>query len=939
MLRSLILFVTILAILIPAAVVAGENPSYSDKAKLDTVPFYSGGKYDPSAPKPNNFLQYPLGEWPLRYDELVTFIEAIDDYSDRVMVESHGETYEGRTLYNVFISSKDNMARLDDIKASMDKLADPAKVTGKAQLDTIIVGLPAVAWLGFSIHGDELSGVDAGAQLVYQLAAGNDEATLNILKNVVVIIDISENPDGRNRFVTMLESFKSFVPNWDRQSLQHRGMWPGGRGNHYLFDLNRDGIIVSQRETQGKVTTIRDWHPQVVVDAHEMGSNGTFLFSPPREPINYNTPESVLKWYETFNKDQAAALDAKGWSYYSGEWNDQWFPGYMSAWPTFGGAVGILYEMAGVDGEFVRQTTDYILTFHEAVNKQFTSAFANLATTADNREQLLRDYYQTRKGIVEQGRKSGLTFLFVPGDEIKMNRFVQALIDIGIDVRQAPSDFRVKTAYGIYGDKYDSRSFPAGTYIVSTAQPNGALAKAILEFDPHLKPSFLEEERREIEKHNETRMYEVSTWSLPIGYDLDAYWTTTPPTVDREPVAVTPQLEGEIISPESEYGYVVDMVGDKTYEFLTRLFMERVIVFASEKAFTIEGNSFSPGALVILRRGNPDNLPEIMQMLVDEVGIDVYGVNTGRSSEGSFLGAPTFHALSQPRVALVSGSGIDYTSSGAIWFAIDRQIQMPHSLLQLTDLGRRDLSEYNVLIIPGSWGSLSYYVDKGTADKLSDWVSDGGTLICLGEAAAWAADTSQGLSRVRLKRQVLDQLGKYATALEREQEAENPVIDTMALWHPDKVPPKAEEEQKPEMSDAKKAEQLDAWQRRFFPRGVFLQVDLDTENWLSFGLGDRVPAMLYSSYAFMSEHPIRTVGRFAGDQDIRMSGLLWPEARTRLANTAYLTQERKGRGQIILFAGEPIVRAYTYGTRQLLLNAVLYGPGMGASGNDPYAGE
>ena len=936
MIYRIILFTTMVMLVAVAVSSAALNPSYSERAVIDTVPFYTGGQYDSSVPKPNDFLKQPLGQWPMRYNELVAFVKAVDEKSDRVALKQVGESFEGRATYAVFVSSPENIAKLDQVREAMAILADPSRVSGPGQLDSLVKNLPAVAWLGYSVHGDEVSGVDAGALLLYHLAAANDEPTLDILKNVVVIIDPVENPDGRERYLSMLETYKSNVPNYDMYALQHRGAFPGGRTNHYMFDLNRDMLVVTQPETRGKAETVREWHPQLVVDAHEMGSDGNFLMSPPRQPVNYNTPENVLKWYETFNKDQAAALDQRGWPYYSGEWNDQWFPGYNSAWVTFLGSVGILYEMAGVDGQFVKQGGDYVMTYHEAVNRHFTSSLANLRTTADNRETLLRDYYGTRKSIVDEGRKSGLTFLFVPGsDVIKTKRFIEGLTELGIDVDRAGANFRVGNSTDTYGESHRSQSFPAGTYIVSTAQPSGALAKAILEFDPHLKIDFLQEERREVEKHGDTKMYEVSAWSVPLGYDIDAYWTTTPPKVATERVTSVETDDGELDNADASYGYVIDMTGEKTYLLLSKMFQKGLKVYASEKPFTVDGQSFGAGALVVRKRGNPENVAEILEPLAEETGVVIHGVSTARSTEGSFLGAPTFHLLKEPAVAIVFGNGMDYTSFGTLWFTMDRQIMVPHSLIRPSDFEWMDLSRYNVLIIPSSWGSLDQYVSDGAAKKIDKWVADGGTLIAIGGAARWAADTSRAISNVRPKSQVLDKMDSYKLGLDRERSAEQPQVDTTALWHAEKTPETADEGKGGKV-DAKQLAEQDEWQRRFMPRGVFMRVNLDPEHWLSFGMNESVPAMIYTRTAFMSKSPVTTVGRFADESDIRLSGLLWPEARERWANTAYLTRERKGKGQVILFAGDPDIRAYNYGTRQLFLNALLYGPGMGASSDEEY---
>lgn len=935
--RQLIMVLCLL-LLASAAGSQGLHPSYSPHAPIDTVPFFPGGTYTDAVPSPNLYLQHEIGQWPLRYYELEDWLGVLAGSTERVKILSDGETYEGRTLYNVFISSPENIRKIEEIRLQIEKLANsPSLAPGV--LDSIAGNVPAIAWLGYSIHGDEISGTDAATRLIYQLAAGTDSVTMKLLNELVIIIQPSQNPDGRERYLSMLQTYRSAVPNWDRFAMQHSGVWPWGRTNHYLFDMNRDWVLLRLRETQHRMATLLKWNPQLVVDGHEMGSNETFLFSPPREPINYNTPEHYLKWADKFAEEQASAFDERAWPYYTGEWHEHWYPGYCSAWPTYVGAVGVLYEMAGVDGQVVRQRDNYLLSYHEAVNKQFTSSIANLTTLANNRVAFLREYYDARRGITEQGRRSGLTFLYRPiQDEVKMKRFVESLTQQGIKVTRSTEAFTVSQATNRAGDAMSSVRFPAGTYIVSTAQPHGALAKAVLEFDPKLNLEFLKEERRELEKFGETRMYEVSSWTPSLAYDLDAYYTRTALTVPSEPVNEVALSSGILHDANAQFGFIVPMVGEKTYQMLVRLFQEEVVIRASEKPFRIGGREYAPGSLLLRKRGNGPELVAILGKLAAEIGLDVYGVETGYSESGSMLGAGTFRLLKTPRVGIVAGNGIDYTSFGTLWFALDQELQIPHSILNVDGFGwNANLEQYNVLILPSSWGPMAQHLGESGKSMIETWVKDGGTLICLNDAAAWAADSSVGLSQVRLKRQVLDKLDEYKLGLKRERQAEAPEVDTIALWYPERVKPdtSAEEKKDGKMS-LEDARDLDAWQRKFSPQGAILKATLDPDAWMAFGMGDDVPVMLYSSYAFLAKSPVKTVARFADINDVRMSGLLWPEARERIANTAYATCESNGRGQVILFAADPHIRAYFFGTRQLFVNALLYGPGMGSRFEGPY---
>lgn len=925
------IILTLLSTLLLAPSAFSANPSYTHNPAVDTMPFYPNASYDQLIPKPDEHMRHAIGSWPLRYHELVSYIKLIANSSDRVVLETHGRTHEGRDLFNVFISSPDNIGRLEEHRQTMARLADPSQASA-AEAKSIAETLPAFAWIGYSIHGDEISGVDAGVQLIYHLAAAQDSATLHLLDNVIIIVDPIENPDGRERYLSMLQTYQSFVPNYDRHAMQHGGVWPWGRGNHYLFDLNRDWVLLTQPETLGRLRTILKFNPLVVVDAHEMGSSDNFLFTPPREPINHNTPANVRKWWKLFSRDQASAFDERRWPYYVGEWHEQWYPGYGSAWSSFFGAVAILYEQAGVDGSSIKQPDDYLLTYHEAVNHQFTSSITNLFTTANNRRALLIDYNSTRRSIVERGQKSGLQYLFVPDkDRLKMKRFIESLTGQGIEVHRAEQSFSLD-ATDAYGEKHSAVKFPVGTFIVNTAQPMGGLANAVLEFDPRLKLDFLKEERRELEKHDNTRMYEVSTWNLPLAYDLDAYWTTSKVKVASEKVTTVDAGSGQLHNADASFGFVINMEGEKTFRLLNKIYQRRLQVYGSTRPFTIEGREFESGSLVLRRRNNPADLVQTLTQLADEEGIDIYGVNTASSSEGSFLGASTFKLLKEPRIALLTGDPLSFTTFGALWFAIDRELEIPHSLIRLGALPSTNLDKYNLLIVPPAWGSLSSVIGKSATKKIDSWITNGGSLICVGNAAAWAADSSSGLSQVRIKRQALDKLDKYSLALKREIQAEAPEVDTMALFHPEKVKKTEVEDKEKSPLEEKELKEIDQWQRKFSPDGVILRVDIDREDWLSFGMKKSVPAMTGGSFAFLAGKPVTTTARFAEQDSLRLSGLLWPEARERWAQTAYLTHESKGKGQIILFAQNPNLRGYFYGTRKMFINAVLFGPGMGSSG-------
>ncbi|MCB0312152.1 MAG: peptidase, partial [Calditrichaeota bacterium] len=492
------------------------SPLFSQNAPL---PFYPEGRYAPGIPSPEAVLGFPLGSRPVRHAEARAYFEALAEASPRVrLFESGYLTHEQRALYYVVISDESNLNRLEAIQAKLARLSDPRR-TSPADSRSLITDLPAVAWMMYSIHGDELSGADASLQVAYQLAAGTDERSAKLRRELLVGIDPMENPDGRERFLASMQQWGGAVPNSDAQSIHHTGVWPWGRTNHYLFDLNRDWFILSQPESRSRVQALHEWHPQLVVDAHEMGSFDTFLFNPAREPINHNYSQITLKWTERIAAEQARAFDRYGWSYYTREWLEDWYPGYGSSYPYLIGAVGFIYEQASTEGSAVRRPDGTLLTFRDAVHRQFTGSIANLTTAAENREALLGDYYRMKQEALAGSSGGVEAYYILPGENpSRAAELIGKLHFQGVEIEVAEAAFTAKALRSYRERRPADRQLPAGTYVIRTRQPLRPLIDAILEFDPRMTNNFLRSERESLEKGEGTRLYEVSGWSMPLAY-------------------------------------------------------------------------------------------------------------------------------------------------------------------------------------------------------------------------------------------------------------------------------------------------------------------------------------------------------------------------------------------------------------------------------------
>ncbi|MFQ5583276.1 MAG: M14 family zinc carboxypeptidase, partial [Calditrichia bacterium] len=788
--------------------------------------------------------------------------------------------------------------------------------------------------------GDELSSCDAAVQLAYQLAAGTDSATTMLRRELVIGIDPMENPDGRERYLGQMQQWNGLLPNSDVQSMQHSGLWTAGRGNHYLFDLNRDWFILENPESRARVQAIREWQPQLIVDAHEMGPLNTYLFPPSREPININITETIKYWNKIFSEDQAKAFDEYGWSYYTREWFEDWYPGYGSNMPHFRGAIGILYEQASTDGSLVKRHDGTILTFRDAVHHQFTSSMANLKTLAKNREKILSDFYHQKKYAMNFSERTGIkVFYIVPGKNVsRVNRFVEKLVQQGIDVEIAQKDFKAEGLQDYWSRKKLDRQLPAGTLIVPLNQPLSLLANAILEFDPRPRTSFMEEERKSLLKKKSTRLYEVSAWSLLMAYGLEAYTGSARVNVSAKKILEIPLPEGTLSGATSAYGYVWDNTDDRAIDALIQFMSKGIQIRAAKKPFRVEGQEYPRGSFLIRLIENPNLNSTLVKKVASETGVTIQGVNTALSESGSDLGGNDFQLLTPPRIALLTGHSISTTSFSALWYLLDRELQVKHSLINHTRLGGTDLRTYNVLILPSTWGGKETYqklLGKENIKKIKSWVAAGGTIIGIGNAAAFLADTATGFSKVRLRQQVLQKLALYKEAAEKELNPGQVAPDSISLW--EKAPTVADTPQNSgNKADKELLAKYDEHLRLFQPRGAILRANLDEEHWLNFGLGKKLPVIFYSPYAYLTADPVQTAARLGSADHLRLSGILWPETRTRWEKTAYATRESLGKGQVILFAGEPYFRAYFLGSGRMLVNAILLGPGMGTRAVMPW---
>ena len=905
------------------------------------------GNYNENISHPDIFLDFEYGTRVASPAQIENAVINYAKQSDRLKVIEYGKTHEGRSLYAVFISSPSNIDNLDTFKQSLADLSD-ARKTNDNKARSIINSLPAVAWMAYSIHGNETSGADAALGLIYHLIASTDQEVTSLLEDMIIIVDPLMNPDGRARFAKSLEQYRGTAPNYDDQSLLHTGDWPSGRTNHYFFDLNRDWFYLTQPETQGRVPLINEWTPQIFVDAHEMGAQDTFMTGPAREPINTNMDRDLIKWGNLFAQEQASAFDERNWRFYTGEWHEDLYPGY-SFYVNFRGSMGILYEQSRMAEDGVRRPEGTIQSYKESVHHQFVSSIANLETLSRNSKAMYKDYWDGRKyNVSKDGKYANRTFVVLANNNHgRMNTLAEKLNAQGIEIFTNEKTLRVKDALTQTGETKPEFTIPAGSMVIPNRQPEAPLISAILEFDAEILESVLVKERQATLRDGSSIMYDTTAFNLTMMYGLSA--VTVPEHLNDElkiwqPYSPTFEVNNEAVM------WAVDGEDDLSVAFAARLMELEAQVRVIDKEAVLSNHTLPRGSVVVLAMDNPkfEKLSERVESIALDLGISVVSIESGFGpGELPDWGGRHFKLLTRPQIAILSHEGFSSYDVGVSWWSLDHHLGIRHSQLNSSLLSYGDLRRYNTIILPSGYG-----LDEADIANLKDWVNEGGTLIAHNSSSRMLA-SEFGMGSVRQVQQTFENSEEYNIDLQREILALNDQIDIDAV-----LSNKANIELSyPWESRQGKYNQLelssrDKWQSLFMPSGAIVAGRIDNQHWLTFGSLNTLP-VLYSNYPVLmtgggSKAAVR-IGELSqntqvdayrtinwsdippgNDLNVRMSGLVWPEAAQRIANSAYLTQERYGRGQLILFAGEPNFRAAALGTNRLWLNAVIYGAGLGA---------
>ena len=938
----------LLTFLIPLNIFASDLQIPTFNSDLEYPNPILDGNYIQTITKPDTILGFEVGTRVATPLQITNSLMKWADESNRLQIVEYARSHEDRPLFAVYISTPENLANLETIESNILLLSDSRKINDR-QAKEIVDSLPAVAWMSYSIHGNETSGADAALASIYHLIASEDKDVLEMLDNMIVIIDPLMNPDGRDRFAKSLEQYRGTAPNVDDQSLLHSGDWPYGRTNHYFFDLNRDFYFLTQPETKGRVALINKWRPQLMIDGHEMGPQDTFLMGPPREPINKNIDLDIKKWGDVFAEDQAKAFDDRDWRYYTGEWFENLYPGY-SNYSEYRGSVHILYEQSRMAEDGVRRPEGTVQTYKESVHHMYISTMANLKTLQLNSKEMYKDYWDGRKyNVSSQSEYANKYYVILPTDNLgRLNTFISKLEAQEIEIYTNTNPIKVSNIISQIGDTEEEYIIPEGSLIVPNRQPDAPLIAAILEFDAKINDSVLIEERQKVLKNGSSVMYDATAWNLTMMYGLPAITINQPIRDDLvywENKNIIEILNNDAI------GWSVNGNDDRSVAFAARLMEQNINVRILDKETKFLDQVLTRGSIFVTKVDNPknDKLLSIINSTLLGLNISASSVLTGYG-KGDLpdWGGEHFRLLTKPQIALLGQSNFNSYDVGSSWWTLDKNLGIRHSQINSSFITYADLRRYNTIIMPDGNRVLS----ENEIEVLNDWIKQGGTLIAHDNSSSIIA-SKNGLGSVTKIQDSLDKSIDFDIDLQREWLADKDNIDfdqvnsntlnykTDYPWDMDKRTITDEE-----------LIRRDNWQSKFMPSGAFVVGRVDNTHWLSFGTPDVLPILYSKQPVLMTSNRAEAVVRIGSiepnngseikqlnwstipaDHDIkvRISGLVWPEASEKIANSAYLTREQIGNGQLILFSGQPNFRGSTRGTSRLWLNAVVYGAGLGTT--------
>ncbi len=843
--------------------------SGSDAVPAGHYDYFGGLELDPATPRPSVSIGHEVGERFTRHHAILNYLQKLAAESDRVEIEQYGWTHQRRPLALLTISSPANLSRLDGILGRNLELTDPRQ-TSAARAREIAETNPAVVWFSFNVHGNEASCSEVAMQVAYTLAASNSEEVREILDNVVLIIDPMLNPDGRERYVSFFDNAFGSSPNPARAAAEHDEPWPGGRTNHYHFDLNRDWLWMVHPESRARIAAYTKRKPQLHIDYHEQGHDAPYFFGAGDAPYNANIPAETRRWLNIYGEANAEVFDERGLEYSTRERFDYLYPGYGKVLPVYHGAIGMLCEKAGhgMAGVSIEVRDRYDLLLRDRVRDHFLTAMSYLETTAAMRQEQLERFYRFHQEAMDIAPDEPVGYVVsATTDPALLTKVWDLLTPHGVEIETITDDVTLSNLVDYReGEPIEEQAIPAGSWLVRVNQPMGRLVRTIFERVTHVE---------------DADTYDITAWSMPVAFGLDAFALTEAAGFDTEPLTSWAPAEGTttgdgrvaVLVDASQHALPIAAGAATEHDLFGRVAAE---------PFTVDGKAFGAGTLVFFTQRND---PEALEAFISE--INAKGVNAHRSSaalpsSGPALGADMNRYFTLPKVLLLRGSPVEGNSYGQHWHMLDIVSPIPYTAVNADALSSVDWDDYTVLLLPESRG-LSRVFSGSRLDDLKSWVRRGGAVVASGDSAIWASTA------------LLD--------LKADEDESEDKRNEMS-WE--------------ERRDMGVDERVS---------GVLLRAGVDRSHPLAAGGPEWFGLIKRGADTLPVGDRGYVVARF--DTPALLSGVVNEANAGKLDGSPAITQHRLGRGSVICFADDATFRGFNHAATRMLLNAIVYGPSVG----------
>lgn len=689
-------------------------------ASILLLSFFSALILNAQLKSPGEFLGYKIGTHYTPHWKIVSYFQYVaNTLPATVKLHQYGETNEGRPLLVVFIGTAEHIENLESIRANNIRLANQSR----DKMAATEADAPAIVWLSYNVHGNETSSSEASMLTLFDVANPANAKAKEWLKNTVVVIDPCINPDGRDRYVNWFNSVvgKQYNPRLDAR--EHREPWPGGRTNHYNFDLNRDWAWQTQVESEQRLKLYNRWLPQVHVDFHEQGINNPYYFAPAAQPYH----EAITQWQRDFQvtigKNNAKYFDSHGWLYFTKEVFDLFYPSYGDSYPIFNGGIGMTYEQAGggAGGLGVYKEEGDTLTLVDRVMHHYTSGISTIEISAMNSSRLIKEFHQFFNNAVANGSGEYKSYVIKnnPQNVERIHSFLDLLDKNGIEYNAGSGSGR---GYNYASGKEESFSVSQGDIVISSFQPRSVLVKVL--FEPKTKLV-------------DSSTYDITAWSLPYVYGLTAYAT-------KEKINTTgvyTRTADPVNTVTDNYGYVLRWQGVQTAKAVGELLQQGIVLRFADEPFEVNGQQFDRGSIIILKTSNnafSNSLWTVVTKICNDNKVKLNAVTSGFVDKGYDFGSEHVHVLKAPKVVLLTGEGTSSNAAGEVWHFFEQELNYPLTLVNVNDFNRADWKNIDVLIMPD--GFYRFLNDKDATDNFKDWIQKGGRVIALENAVSQLAN-------------------------------------------------------------------------------------------------------------------------------------------------------------------------------------------------------